>query len=101
MRLAMKFGVSLQGTTPLPRRRSQKAETKSITSMRGVEERDQLDQVHVARRVEEVGAQEVLAEAYGKSFGDFMKRDAAGVGGDDGGGLAEELDFFPEVALDG
>ena len=60
---------------------------------------DQLHQVEVARRIEEVRAEEVAAELGRESFGDFGERDAAGVGGDDGVGAARGFDFAPEVAL--
>ena len=44
------------------------------------------DQMQIARRIEEVRAEEVLAELVGIAFGDLRQRDAAGVGGDDGAG---------------
>ena len=57
-RLAMKFGVSFARTTPLPSALVTKVSSWSRISGCVVGGRDQLDQVHVARRVEEVHAAE-------------------------------------------
>ena len=51
-------------------------------------------EMQVARRVEEMRAQEVLAEFGGKSFGDAGQRDAAGVGGNNGTRLADVSALF-------
>ena len=60
----MKFGLSLARTTPLPRRRSAKRLTASMTAGSRVGGRDQLEQVQVARRIEEVRAEEALTEPF-------------------------------------
>ncbi len=57
---------------------------------------DEFEQAHVARRVEEVRAEPGAAEVVGESFGDFADGQAAGVGGDDGAGLADGFDFAQE-----
>ena len=59
----MKSGVSFAMTTPLPRRRSAKAATCVDDGRVGVRSRNDLEQMEVARRVEEVRAEEVAAEA--------------------------------------
>ena len=45
-------------------------------------------------------ASPVLLKLFGQAFGDEMDREAAGVGGDDGAGLAELGDARKELALD-
>ena len=94
MRLAMKLGVSLHGTTPLPRRRSAKLlDVRRIAgSVSGPG--NQLHQVQIARRIEEMRAQKMPAEAGRESFGDLAQRDAAGVGGDDRIRLARGFHLF-------
>ena len=62
MRLPMKFGVSLHGTTPLPRCRSQKSDDPLQHLGQRLRSRNHLGQVQVARRIEEVRAQEVPPE---------------------------------------
>ena len=47
-----------------------------------------------------MGAQEVVAEVFGETVGDFVQGDAAGVGGDDGVRLAECFHLAPEAAFD-
>ena len=54
-------------------------------------------QPHVARRIEEVRAEPGATEIVGKSFGDFADGQAAGVGGDDGAGLADGFDFLQQA----
>ncbi len=54
---------------------------------------DDFQQAHVARRVEEVRAEPGPAEVVGESFGDLADGQAAGVGGDDGAGLADGFDL--------
>ena len=61
---------------------------------------DQFEQAHVARRIEEVRAEPGAAEVVGESFGDFADGQAAGVGGDDGAGLADGFDLLQQRALD-
>src|SRR6185503_4460991 len=60
---------------------------------------DQLEQVQVARRVEEVRAQPVLPETVGPPFGNRGDRDPRGVGADDGVGAADGFDAFHQRAL--
>ncbi len=45
---------------------------------------DQLDQMHVARRVEEVDAAELRAQRLGQTFGQAVDRQAGSIRGDDG-----------------
>jgi hypothetical protein len=66
-RLAMKPGTSLAITMPLPRMRSAKVRIAPITAG-SVSGWDQLEQVHVARRIEEVRAQETTAELLAASL---------------------------------
>src|SRR5262249_46256591 len=61
---------------------------------------NQFDQVHVARWIEEVHAQKVLAKIFRASVGKLMKRNAAGVRGDDGTLAAMLFHLFEQVALD-
>ena len=100
MRLAMKFGVSLAWTTPLPRCRSQKCGDGLHRGGIGVGRGNHFQQAHVARRIEEVRAKPVAAEIVGEAFGDLGHRQAAGVGGDDGAGLANGFDLAQQLALD-
>ena len=50
----------------------------------GAGARDQLDQVHVARRVEEVDAAEAVAQVFREGCGERVDRQAGGVGRKDG-----------------
>ena len=100
MRLPMKFGVSLHGTTPLPRCRSQKAATQSSTSRCVSGPGDHFRQVQVARRIEEVRAQKMLPELAVETLGDLRQRDAAGIGGDDRARRAHGRHAAPQGALD-
>ena len=100
MRLAMKLGVSLASTTPLPRRRSQKSESAAITSGEVFGPANDFDEFHVARRIEKVRAGPVLLKFFGQAFGDQMDRKAGGIGGNDGAGLAELRDLGQQAALD-
>ena len=100
MRLAMKFGVSLAWTTPLPRWRSQKLAMVSIAAGSASGVGNQLQQAHVARRIEEVRAEPEAAEVIGKAFDDLGHRQPAGVGGDDRAGLANRFDLAQQAALD-
>ena len=100
MRLAMKFGVSLACTTPLPRCRSQKSRDGLHRGGIGVGRGNEFQQPHVARRIEEVRAKPVAAEVVGEAFGDLGDGQAAGVGGDDGSRLADGVDLAQQLALD-
>ena len=100
MRLAMKFGVSLARTTPLPSWRSQKSESVLQNFGRSFRAGDDFDEFHVARRIEKVRAGPVLLELFRQTFGDEVNGQAGGVGGDDGTGLAELCDFGEQAAFD-
>jgi hypothetical protein len=56
--------------------------------------------VQIARRVEEVRAQEMLPELGRESLGNARQRNTAGVGGEDGAGLAMSQHLLDEGALD-
>src|SRR3546814_196329 len=60
---------------------------------------DQLQQRHVARRVEEVGDEEVAGEALRQAFGQQRQRQCRGVGRDDRAVLAHALETLVEVAF--
>jgi hypothetical protein len=61
--------------------------------------RDQLDQRHVARRVEEVDAAELAAAIVGHAGGERLDRQARGVGGEDRARLQVRRDLGVEVEL--
>ena len=61
---------------------------------------DQLDQLHVARRVEEMRAGPVLLKFGGELGGDLADGQAGGIGGDDGAGAAMGGDAIEQLALD-
>ena len=61
---------------------------------------DKLQQPHVTRRIEEVGAEPVAPEIFREAFDNFCYRQAAGVGGDDGAGFANGFDLAQQGALD-
>ena len=65
----------------------------------GVARGDQLDQVHVARRVEEMDAAEVRAQVRRQAFGQAVDRQARGVGSDDRIRRDERSDLAIEVVL--
>ena len=65
-----------------------------------VRARHQLEQPHVAHRVEEVGDEEVLAEVLGASLGHAGDRQAGGVRGHDRARLADLLDPREDLLLD-
>ena len=77
------------------------AEVRDEIDQRGVGLRggNEFKQAHVARRVEEVGAEPGAAEIVGEAFGNFADRQAAGVGGDDGAALADGFDFAQQGTL--
>ena len=66
----------------------------------GVGVGDDLQQFEVAGRVEEVGAQEVLAEAFGAPGGDVFDGDAGGVGAHDGVRRADGVNARHELLFD-
>ena len=61
---------------------------------------NEFEQAHVARRIKKVRAEPGAAEVVGESFGDFADGQAAGVGGDDGAGLADGFDFAQQGAFE-
>ncbi len=63
--------------------------------LRGIRQRNQLHQVHVARGIEKMRSQEVLPEAGRKSLRDLNQGNAAGVGRDDRVRLPQLLDLAP------
>ena len=58
------------------------------------------EQAHVARGIEEVGAEPVVANLIWHAFDDLVDGEAGGVAGDDGAGAAVLEDFGEEGALD-
>ena len=56
--------------------------------------------MQIARRIEEVRAEKVLAKFAGEPFGDGGQRNAAGVGGEDALRRAQARDLARKVALD-
>src|SRR5271169_10214 len=66
----------------------------------GVGGRDDFEQPHVTRRIEEVRAKPRTAKVVGEAFGDFGDWQAAGVGGNDGSRLADGVDLAQEFALE-
>ncbi len=83
------------------------AETNVAEVRNGVEQRavrvgrgDQFEQPHVAGRIEKMCAEPGPAEVVGESFGDFAHGQSAGVGGDDGAGLAHGFDLLQQSPLD-
>src|ERR1019366_6154785 len=66
----------------------------------GVWRGDQFQQTHIARRIEKVRAEPRAPEVGGKSLGDFCHRKPAGVGGNDGAGLADRFYFLQQRAFD-
>ena len=65
----------------------------------GVGRRDEFEQLEVARRVEEVRAEQPLAEALAPPLADLADRDAGRVGADHGGVGGRGLDPFHQPAL--
>ena len=65
MRLAMKPGVSLQWTTPLPSATSQNSSMVGDRVGARLRPGDDLQQPHVARRIEEMRDEEIALEALG------------------------------------
>src|SRR5689334_18191312 len=83
MRLAMKPGVSLQPITEF-------ADRSHCLRPRG-RPLHHFQQPHVARRVEEMGDEEVAREALAQPFGQRPQRDGRGIGGEDAARLAHFL----------
>jgi hypothetical protein len=80
MRLAMKFGVSLARITPLPsvvvRKGLERVEHRGVGRRSG----DQLDQMHVARGIEEVHAAEPRSQRCGQRVGQRGQREPGRIG---------------------
>ncbi len=75
----MKLGVSLAKTTCLPRMRSAKAAKGRQQAAVGLRGGDDFKQPHVARRIEEMRAEEAVAVA-GEGLRDAADGQAGGVG---------------------
>ena len=95
----MKFGVSFAITTPLPRWWSANALTSSMTARLGFRRRDDLEQMQIARRVEEVRAQPVAPEVVAAPFRDRVHRNARRVRADDRSRPARLIDASEQLAL--
>ena len=101
MRLAMKFGVSLATTTPLPSVRSQKLGERFDHFGARCGAGNDFDQLQVARRIKEMRAGPVLLQFVGQALGDAVPTgQAGGIGGDDRAGLATCGDAREQRALD-
>jgi hypothetical protein len=74
---------------------------KAMTAGRCLLARDQLQELHVADGVEEVGDEEVLAEVVRAALGHADDREPRGVGGHHGARLAVLFDLGEEALLDG
>ncbi len=61
---------------------------------------NQLDQMHVARRIKEVQPQKVRAKIFRASFGKLLERNSAGVRSNDCAGPAMLFNLFVKLALD-
>ena len=61
---------------------------------------DDLQQAHIARRVEEMRDAEIAREGFRQTGSEFFQRNCRGVGGDDGARLAHGVELFVEVLLD-
>ena len=101
MRLPMKLGVSLQrhhafAEVQIAELRDPVQHFAACVSAPG----DDLRQVQVARRIEEVGAQKMLPELAVETLGDLRQWNAAGVGGDNRAGRAQRRHAAPEGTLD-
>ncbi len=99
MRLAMKFGVSLARMTPLPSVVVRNDSSRSSKPRVGLRRGDQLDQVHVARRIEEVHAAEAAAHRRRHGPGQRRQREAGSVGREDRVCSQVRGDLFVQIAL--
>ena len=101
MRLPTKFGVSLPKTMPLPSTSCAEARHALDDGGIGVRPGDDLEQLHVAHRVEEVHHQEALLAAPRERPSIIMRdRQARGVRGDDGVLGEQRLELREERLLD-
>ena len=89
MRLAMKLGRSLAGTTALAEVHFGEVGDGSDGGGIGVGRGDDFEQLHVARRIEEVCAEPATAQVRGQRCSDVGDGQAAGVGGEDRIGAAD------------
>jgi hypothetical protein len=77
--------------------RPQSARAASSAARVGAVVGDDLDELHLGDRVEEVDADEALGA--GEGFAQALERDARGVGGEDGAGLHAGLDLGVDLGL--
>ena len=98
--LAMKFGVSFATTTPLPRRWSANASDALDDRRVGVSRRNELEQVEIPRRVEEMRAEPVPLEFRAAALGKRGDRNARRVRADDGTWTPDLFHRFEQRALD-
>ena len=82
-RLAMKFGVSFARITPLPSVVTRNVSSASSSAGSVAVLRDQLDQMHVARRIEEMDAAEARAQRRRQRLGQRVDRQPRRVRRDD------------------
>ena len=66
----------------------------------GIRRGNQFQQPHIARRIKEVRAEPRTAKICRESFCDLRDRKTAGVGGDDGAGLTDGINFLQQGPLD-
>ena len=99
-RLAMKFGRVLRDDDALAEPPVGELGDAADDRRIGVGGRDDLEQVQVARRIEEVRAEPVLPERVGPAFGDARERNAGGVRADDACRRAIALDAREQRLLD-
>ena len=100
MRLPMKFGVSLQGTTALTKPPVAEGADTDQDIRIGRRPRHEFDQVQIARRGEEVSSNEAPAKMRAETLGQPGQRNAAGVGGCNGAGRKMGRHLLPEISLD-
>ncbi len=62
--------------------------------------RNDLQQAHIARRIEKMGTKPVAAEIVTEALGNGVHGKAAGIAGNDGSGLADSLDLAQQSALE-
>ena len=99
MRLAMKLGVSLRADHALAERGGQERLERVEQRRVGLRRGDQLDQVHVARRIEEVDAAEARAQRRGHRRRQRRERQSRRVGREDRVRRDVRRDLLVQVAL--
>ena len=100
MRLAMKFGVSLARHHAFAQPQIANFIERGQNFRPRLRPGNQLDQFHVARRIEKMRSRPVLLKILRAAFGDQMNRQAGSIRGDDCAGLAHRFDAREEFALD-